>query len=165
MPVSPDELRDALRRLAAGVTVVTASVDGRRRGMTASSFAAVSIDPPLVSVAIDARHAIHPLLASPGVVFAVNVLAEDQAALSQRFAFVEDEDRFAEGAWRTAVTGAPVLADALAWLDCRPWTSFAAGTHTIHVGEVQAVAVPRPEARPLVYWDRAYRRLKADGGD
>ena len=64
--------------------------------------------------------------------------------------------------WTTAETGAPILADALAWLDCRIHSRAAAGTHTIYVGEVQAASAPRPDEPPLVYWNRGYRALKLD---
>ena len=79
--------------------------------------------------------------------------------LSNRFAWLKDEDRFDEGAWKTAVTGAPVLEDALAWLDCTIYARFAAGTHTIYVGEVQASQTPRADDEPLIYWNRGYRHL------
>ena len=72
---------------------------------------------------------------------------------------VKDEDRFALGNWTTAETGAPVLTDALAWLDCRIHGRYPAGTHTIYVGEVVASDVPEEEAPPLIYWNRGYRKL------
>lgn len=113
-------------------------------------------------VAIDQRHNAEPLLQSPGAAFAVNILAADQQALSDRFAWVKGEDRFAMGNWTEAITGAPVLADALAWLDCTIATSHDAGTHTIYVGSVHASAVPRPDEAPLVYWNRHYSRLATE---
>ncbi|MCZ6726136.1 MAG: flavin reductase family protein, partial [Acidobacteria bacterium] len=61
----------------------------------------------------------------------------------------------------TATTGAPVLEDALAWLDCTIYTRHQAGTHTIYVGEVQASSTPNADQLPLVYWNRGYRRLVA----
>ena len=70
------------------------------------------------------------------------------------------QHRFAEGDWATATTGAPVLSDALAWLDCTIHSTHRAGTHTIFVGEVQASAVLHPDEAPLVYWDRGYRKLQ-----
>jgi flavin reductase (DIM6/NTAB) family NADH-FMN oxidoreductase RutF len=59
-------------------------------------------------------------------------------------------------------TGAPVLADALAWLDCTIHSRHVAGTHTLYIGRVEASSTPRGEARPLVYWNRDYRALGAD---
>ncbi len=73
---------------------------------------------------------------------------------------MKDEDRFSLGNWSSAETGAPVLVDALAWLDCRIQARYPAGSHTIYVGEVVASNVPQEEAPPLVYWNRGYRKLR-----
>lgn len=113
----------------------------------------------MVCVMIDHRHRAFEMLERAGAVFAINILGEDQDELSNRFAWVKTEDRFEVGNWTTAETGAPVLVDALAWLDCTIYDRFKAGTHTIYVGEVQASAVNRPDEMPLVYWNRGYRKL------
>ncbi len=160
MPITSEAFRDALRHFPAGVTIVTIRSGEEVHGLTVSAFASVSPEPPLIMVCIDHRHHAHDLLKAKGATFAVNILREDQQELSNRFAYVKDEDRFAEGRWTTAVTGAPVLADALAWLDCTVFSHQRAGTHTIYVGEVQASSVPHSEERPLVYWNRAYHALK-----
>ncbi len=159
MTISPSQFRDTLRHFASGVTLVTTNAGGKRHGMTVSAFASISAEPPLVAVVIDQAHAINPLLADSGSCFAVNILAEDQSELSNRFAFEKDEDRFLAGDWTTAATGAPVLADAVAWLDCTVAGRHPAGTRTIYLGAVEASRVARPEAKPLIYWDRDYRRL------
>ncbi len=161
MPIDSQAYRDVLRHFPAGVTIVTVETPEGRRGMTVSAFASVSPSPPLIAVILDSKHSLHPLL-DEGVTpyFAVNILSEDQADISQRFAFVKDEDRFAMGDWTRALTGAPVLESALAWLDCRLHEKVRAGTHTIFVGEVLASNVPRPDEKPLVYWNRNYRRFE-----
>lgn len=159
MTIGAEAFRDALRHFPAGVTLVTLRAAGVRHGLTVSAFASVSPEPPLVAVMIDHKHRAHELLERPDAVFAVNVLAEDQRALSDRFAWSEEEDRFAAGRWTVAATGAPVLEDAIAWLDCTIFSRHAAGTHSLYIGRVEASAVPRPEAPPLVYWNRDYRRL------
>lgn len=159
MAVDSEAYRDALRHFPAGVTLVTIRVGEIVHGLTVSAFASVSPEPPLVAVMIDHRHRAHQLLETPGAVFAVNVLAEEQAALSDRFAWTADEDRFAAGRWGRALTGAPVLEDALAWLDCSVHSRHAAGSHSLYIGQVEASAVPRPGEAPLVYWNRDYRRL------
>lgn len=151
--------RDVLRHFPSGVTIVTIRVGDQIHGLTVSAFASISPSPPLIMVMIDHLHSAYPLIESEGATFAVNILGEDQAELSNRFAWVKDEDRFLEGQWGTAVTGAPILEDALAWLDCTIYASLPAGTHTIYVGEVQASQVPRPDERPLIYWNRDYRRI------
>lgn len=159
MSVGSEDFRNALRHVPAGVTIVTVKAGERVHGLTVSAFASVSPTPPLVSIMIDQRHTAWELFETDGAVFAVSVLGESQVELSNRFAWVKDEDRFLEGRWETATTGAPVLADALAWLDCTIFTRARAGTHSIYIGEVQASAVPRPDEAPLVYWNRGYRRL------
>lgn len=156
------DFKDALRHFASEVTIVTLHSRGRVHGLTVS----VSVEPPLIAVMIDRGHQAHSLLEEDGAVFAVNVLGLDQRELSDRFAWLKDGDRFAEGRWGTAATGAPVLADALVWLDCTIDDRVAAGTHTIYIGRVRAAAVPRPDEAPLVYWNRGYRQLcPADAGD
>ena len=159
MSVSSEEFRDVLRHFPAGVTIVTIKSGDEIHGLTVSAFASISPEPPLIMIAIDHRHSAFELLEAEDAVFAVNILHEDQMELSNRFAWLKDEDRFDAGDWREAVTGAPVLADALAWLDCTIHGSYVAGTHTIYVGKVQACGIPRPNQPPLVYWNRGYRGL------
>lgn len=159
MAISSQDFRDCLRHFPSGVTIVTIKSGRRKHGLTVSAFASVSPKPPLVMVAIDQRHSGHDLLLEPGATFAINILARDQAELSNRFAWIKDEDRFAAGDWGTAATGAPVLQNALAWLDCTVEASHVAGSHTIFIGLVQASQTPRPGQAPLVYWNRGYRHL------
>lgn len=157
--ISPAEFKHALRHFPAGVTIVTIRAGEEIHGLTVSAFASVSAEPPLIITVIDHHHKAHPLLELDGSVFAVNILREDQTQLSDRFAWMPEAERFAEGRWKTAVTGAPILADSLAWLDCRVHARYPAGSHTIFVGEVHASGVPDPEQPPLIYWNRTYRRL------
>ena len=157
--VASEQFRDAMRHFPAGVTVVTVRSGDEVHGLTVSSFVSVSPDPPLVAVVIDHRHTAYPLLEREGAAFAVNILGQEQAELSNRFAWLKDEDRFGAGDWASAVTGAPVLREAIAWLDCRVWGRQSAGTHSIYVGEVCATSVPHPDEPPLVYWNRGYRKL------
>ncbi len=159
MSISSEQYRDALRHFPSGVTIVTIRAGDRVHGLTVSAFASVSPEPPLVAVMIDQRHHAYELMEADDAVFAVNILHQDQEELSNRFAWVKDEDRFAVGDWTSARTGAPVLADALAWLDCRIRDKFAAGTHTVYVGQVVATEVPRADEPPLVYWNRGYRHF------
>lgn len=161
MAISSEEYRSALRHFASGVTIVGIRAGDDIHGLTVSAFASVSPEPPLVLVVIDHRHKAHALLQRAEATFAVNVLEQAQVELSNRFAWTKDEDRFDEGDWRRGPTGAPVLHDALAWLDCRIVARHAAGTHTIYVGEVQASqASPAAAGLPLLYWNRGYRHLK-----
>ncbi len=162
MTITSEQFRDALRHFPAGVTIVTISAPGydKPHGLTVSAFASISPEPPLVMIAIDNRASGQEMLTVEGASFAVNILPQDQMELSNRFAWVKNEDRFLVGDWATAVTGAPILKNALAWLDCTIYCRYEAGTHTIYLGAVQASAVPRPDESPLIYWNRGYRRLQ-----
>jgi flavin reductase (DIM6/NTAB) family NADH-FMN oxidoreductase RutF len=157
--VSSSDFRNAMRHFPAGVTILTIRRGEEVHGLTVSAFASVSAEPPLVVTVVDHRHKAFEMLQDEAAAFAVNILRADQSGLSDRFAWLKEGDRFAEGRWSTAVTGAPILLDALAWLDCRIHSRYPAGTHNIYVGEVQASGVPHPEEPPLIYWNRAYQRL------
>lgn len=160
MPISSEAYRNVLRHFPAGVTIVTLKAGDEIHGLTVSAFASVSPEPPLIMIIIDNQHSAYELFQQEGTVFAVNILHEDQMELSNRFAWLKDEDRFDAGDWETAETGAPILKNALAWLDCTIYASYPAGTHTVYIGEVQDSAVLRPDQAPLVYWNRGYRRLE-----
>jgi flavin reductase (DIM6/NTAB) family NADH-FMN oxidoreductase RutF len=155
MAISSEAFRNALRHFPSGVTIVTIKSGERVHGLTVSAFASVSPEPPLIMIAIDHRHSAYAMLEREGAVFAVNILHQEQSDLSNRFAWVKDEDRFAEGNWETAATGAPILTDALAWLDCTIYARFAVGTHTVYIGEIQASGVSRPGEPPLIYVEKA----------
>ena len=159
MSVSNEDFRSALSRFPSGVTIVTIKAEEHIYGMTVSAFASISPEPPLIMVSIDNGKCSETLLKADGACFAVNILNEDQAELSNRFAWVNDQDRFSEGDWSIARTGAPVLNDALSWLDCSVYDYHIAGTHTIYIGEVQASKTINDEQPPLIYWDRDYRKL------
>ncbi len=159
MTISSESFRDVLRHFPAGVTLLTACVGGERHGMTVSAFSSVSADPPLVTVIVDRAHSMHSLLEDPAAAFAINFLAADQQNLSDRFAFEKTEDRFLLGSWQVGSNGAPVLSDAVAVLECRRHASHSAGSHVIYIGAVVDCRVARPDARPLVYWNRGYRQL------
>jgi flavin reductase (DIM6/NTAB) family NADH-FMN oxidoreductase RutF len=158
--ISSEDFRKALRHFPAGVTIVTIRAGERIHGLTVSAFASVSAEPPLIAVIVENRHKAYPMLQEEGAVFAVNILGEDQSELSNRFAWTKDEDRFEVGTWTKATTGAPILAEAVAWLDCRIHSHCAAGSHTVYIGEVHASQVLKPDAPPLIYWNRGYRKLR-----
>ncbi len=162
MTITSEKYREALRYFPAGVTIVTIKSPSQEtpHGLTVSAFASISPEPPIIMIAIDHRASGHELLQEEGAVFAVNILSQEKSELSNRFAWIKDEDRFAVGNWGTAVTGAPILQDALAWLDCTINKRYEAGTHTIYLGLVQASATPRSGTPPLIYWNRGYRYLK-----
>jgi flavin reductase (DIM6/NTAB) family NADH-FMN oxidoreductase RutF len=135
IPFDPLELRRALGCFVTGVTVVTA-IDGggRPRGFTANSFTSVSLDPPLVLVCIARTAGSYPLFSTTPH-FAINILSEEQRPISSRFASKE-ADKFAQVPWRPGLTGSPLIAGTVAWLDCRTEQQIDAGDHLILVGRV-----------------------------
>ena len=157
-----ERFRDALRHFPSGVTIVTIRAGEQVHGLTVSAFASASADPPMVLVVVNGNNRAHAMLQREGAVFAVNILGEDQRELSNRFARPGEDQRFAGGRWDRAATGAPVLADALCWLDCEIAGRTAAGTHTIYLGRVRAIGIPRAGGEPLVYWNRGYRNLRLE---
>src|SRR3712207_4420530 len=110
MAVTAGEFRNALRKFASGVTIVTVSGDGELHGMTASSFASVSLDPPLVLVCLDRTSRTRALVAQTGT-FAVNVLRNDQQETSRAFARAGVKP-FGTIPHRAGANGAPVLDEA-----------------------------------------------------
>lgn len=157
MAVSPDAFRSALRKFASGVTIVTVAADGELHGMTASSFASVSLVPPLVLVCLDKSSRTLALVARTGR-FAVNVLRSDQQEASHSFARAGLKP-FASIPHRLGDNGAPVLDDAIAVLECTTYRVLEAGDHEVVLGEVTASSVPGGD--PLVYYDGAYRSLSS----
>ncbi len=133
--IDDETFRIALGRFATGVTVVTLrDAGGEDRGMTATAFASLSLDPPLVLVCIGHAASIAPAL-SRARHFAVHVLAADQVALARRFA-EKDGDRFDGLAVRRGLEGLPLLDGALTTLQCRIHARHPGGDHEIVVGEV-----------------------------
>jgi len=157
MSVSSEEFRAALGCWASGVTIVTSAAGDRIHGMTVSAFTSVSLDPPLVLVCADKSSNTLAVI-EEGRVFAVHVLGSGQDALSNRFASKKEEHRRFEGlSYRAGKTGAPVLDDAIAVLECRVDAAHDAGDHVIYVGRVEAAEVR--EGGPLLYFQGAYREL------
>jgi flavin reductase (DIM6/NTAB) family NADH-FMN oxidoreductase RutF len=152
-PFDGAELRRALRPLITGVTVVT-TVDagGAPRGLTANSFTSVSLDPALILVCIARSAGSFPAFAESRV-FAVNILSESQVDVSRRFAS-RLADKFAGVDYRHGVSGAPIIAGSLAWLDCRRYDLIEAGDHIILIGEV--LALGHRDAKPLGYCQGDY---------
>lgn len=151
-----DDLRTLARRVPGPVAVVTVAAEPHAVGLTVSTFATLSLEPPLVGVAVARAAALHELLRESGM-FAVSLLAAGQEALAQHFARGVPPIALWEGIdARDGRTGAPLLAGALGWVECRLAAEEAAGSHTIFVGE--ALRVENGAAgRPLVRVDGEYR--------
>jgi flavin reductase (DIM6/NTAB) family NADH-FMN oxidoreductase RutF len=153
--VAGDELRQAMRRHAAGIGVVTAVVDGARFGATVASFVSLALEPPLVGMSIGHQSGFHEPLRDAGR-FGVSILAGDQARLAQHFgrSGVPPLALWA-GIDLHADEPEPLLAGALAWLTCRTRVEHVAGDHTIFVADVERIELGRDDAA-LVYVRGAY---------
>lgn len=160
MTLDPEELRRAMRNWTTGVTVVTAAHQGQQHGMTVSSFTSVALEPPLVLISLQTASRTHELV-TRSKQFGVSILSADQQELSDRFAgrIADNEDRMAGLNLITMISGAPLLKDSLAQMDCHVVHTFQAGTNTAFIGEVLSVRSPDVEAHPLIYFNRSYRRL------
>jgi flavin reductase (DIM6/NTAB) family NADH-FMN oxidoreductase RutF len=159
MSADPEELRTAMRQWATGVTIISVMHDGRRHGMTASSFTSVSLFPPLVLVSLEQVTNTHRLVQQAGY-FAVTILDQGQKDISDRFAgrSTEFSDRFSGLETFTMISGSPFLKRGLSWFDCRVIATYQAGNHTVFIGDVLAVKYSEG-GKPLIYFDRDYRRL------
>ena len=159
MPIPTDQFKYVMRQWASGVSIVTMQTEERRHGLTVSGFLSISPEPPLVLISVGQELTSDVLLQASGA-YAVNFLRDDQAELSDRFAGrLGEVDRFAGLTTHTAATGAPILDDCLAWLDCRVVATHVVGDHTLFIGEVVAAGANSP-AGPLVYWNADYRKLE-----
>jgi flavin reductase (DIM6/NTAB) family NADH-FMN oxidoreductase RutF len=146
---NPEELRDVLRRLPAGVAVLTVEVRGQHVGLTVATLVSLSLEPPLVGVAIARQAAIHELLREAGTC-AVSLLAAGQEDVAEHFARGVPPIAMWHGiTTRDGAHGAPLLEGALGWLEGRVADEVATGTHTLFVLEVLR-AEPGIEAAPLV---------------
>jgi flavin reductase (DIM6/NTAB) family NADH-FMN oxidoreductase RutF len=157
MAVDQSEFRRVMGHFATGVTVITThDGKGKLAGLTANAVSSVSLNPPLVLVCVDKNAESYPCFAASQV-FAINVLSEEQEAISRRFAKSGGE-KFSGLGYKLGATGAPLLADTIAHLECDIRHAFDAGDHTIYVGEVRNLGV-ESELDPLLYFRGGYRNL------
>jgi flavin reductase (DIM6/NTAB) family NADH-FMN oxidoreductase RutF len=159
MSVEAELLRQAMRYWVTGVTVVTAAHQGVQHGMTVSSFTSLSLTPAQVLISLAQNTRTHDLVARSRF-FGISVLSNHQQEISDRFAgrIDDEQNRMAGLETFTLSSGAPMITGGLAHLDCRVVTTLGSGTHTIFIGEVLA-AEHAEEGDPLVYFNRAYKKL------
>lgn len=159
-PVAPGieaaHFRRVLGHFASGITIVTAIDAGTPIGMTAQSFTSLSLDPPLVAFAPADSSSSWPRMRAAGR-FCVNILRDDQEALSRTFA-TRGADKFGTTSWHPGAGGVPRLDGCLAWIDCTLEAEHDAGDHVIAVGRVQALATGE-EGAPLLFYRGAYGRF------
>lgn len=161
MTVSDADFKAVLGRFPTGVTVVTTCDGERPAGLTVNAFASISLDPPLVMVSIDRRSHLHDIVWRAGF-FAANILGAHQQATSRRFAgqTTDRNERFHQTAWHIGRTGAPLLDEAIGWVECRVVQVYPAGDHSIFLGQVEALGSGPGD--PLLYYRAGYGAFTAD---
>ena len=155
--VAGDELRSLMGRFPAGVAVVTVDLAGQRTGLTVASLVSLSLEPPLVGVAIRRDAALHELLRETKA-FAVSMLAAGQEHIAQHFARGVPPIALWEGIETRDSEGPPEIEGAVGWLRCRIAAEHETGDHTFFVGEVES-AEPGHAASPLVFHGQSYLAL------
>lgn len=149
--------RETLGLFVTGVTIITARDEkGDAVGITANSFNSVSLDPPLILWSVGLK-ALSLKAFSDAECFAVHILRDDQAGLSQRFA-TSGTDKFRELDVEPGLGGAPLLPDCAARLECSLFAKYPAGDHVLFIAKVERLSSD-PAAMPLVYHGGRYAEL------
>ncbi|HEX6482832.1 MAG TPA: flavin reductase family protein [Ktedonobacteraceae bacterium] len=161
--IPPLTFRHTLACFATGVTVVTTAMgdglledDGLVHGMTANAFSAVSLDPPLVLLAIACHSHMHQWL-QHSERFGISILAQDQVHLARHFAGQHPEQELAVAFER--VHGYPLIPGALAYLICKVWQTYEVGDHTLFLGRVEFLHQGRENRAPLLFYRSSYPSL------
>jgi flavin reductase (DIM6/NTAB) family NADH-FMN oxidoreductase RutF len=151
-----DLFREVIGHFMTGVTVITTSLDGRKYGMSASAVSSLSLDPPMLLTCLN-DHSPTQQAITQSRRFCVNILAEGQHQLAMHFGR-PSENKFADVPTRQGLLGVPVLAQALAWLECQVTNDVVGGTHRVFLARVK-----QAEARdgsPLAYFRGQFGRLE-----
>lgn len=146
--------RSVLGHFCTGVTVVSAVGEHGPAGLACQSFAALSLDPPLVLFCPSKTSGSWQAIEQAGR-FAVNVLADDQREVSTVFGS-RGPDKFGSIDWSYSPAGSPLIDDVLTWIDCELETVHDAGDHYVVIGKVTALGEPRAETRPLLFYQGRY---------
>jgi flavin reductase (DIM6/NTAB) family NADH-FMN oxidoreductase RutF len=155
--VAGDDLRALMGRFPAGVAVVTLELNGQRLGLTVASLVSLSLEPPLVGLAIRRDAALHELLREAGT-FAVTLLAAGQEAIAQHFARGVPPIALWQNVAVRNDEGPPELEGAVGWLRCRTTAEHETGDHTFFVGQVDRAELG-PAQSPLVFHGQSYLAL------
>jgi len=156
MPIEKNQLRQVMGHFATGVTIITTfNKDGQMHGLTANAFTSVSLEPPLLLISVDKKAESWPAF-EESKVFTVNILADEQEALSRKFA-VSGGNKFEGVAYRQGANGAAILDGTLAHIECTLYAAYEGGDHSIYLGEIQEAEVR--EGKPLVFYRGGYRAI------
>ncbi|HXJ02682.1 MAG TPA: flavin reductase family protein [Micropepsaceae bacterium] len=160
MPAEDAIFRNSMRLLASGVTIVASVFEGRRSGLTATAVCSLALAPARILASINMQGHTYGI-AMKSRCMSVNLLANDHEHLAAVFAAkraAEDSDRFVHGNWTARVTGAPILTDALAALDCRVTEIIPLDTHAILIGEVEDILFG-PYRPPLIHFEGGFTSI------
>jgi flavin reductase (DIM6/NTAB) family NADH-FMN oxidoreductase RutF len=161
--VSEGEFRGAMRHLTGGVSVITTGRGKDISGMTVTSVASLSVEPPALIVSINRAASSWPLLKRYGS-FGVNILTADQIEIAERFTGkdgLKGAERFAGAEWTTRASGVPLLVGALAAIDCEVEDIIERHSHAIVIGRVLDVELSGRSAA-LAYWQGRYVAIDQD---
>ena len=159
--ITPDEFRRVMGLFTTGVSIVTTRSGDDVHGTTMSALCSVSLTPPLVLICVDHESDIHEMIRNSSV-FAVNFLNENQKGLAQSLSRKDTPELIAAHRLELlehtpAETGAPILADHLAYIDCRVENTVEAGDHTIFVGQAVAAGLGNGDINPLLHFKGEFR--------
>jgi len=156
-PVDCDTFRRVMRALAGTVTVISTENDGGLHGFTATAVCSVCADPPTILIVVNRSARTHAHI-SCRQAFVVNVIAEDQRSIAEKFS-TKDNDPFGTVPHSLTANGVPMIDDTSAFLECVVREMSDVGTHTIFIGIIINASVSGKV--PLLYYDGQYLNLKA----
>ena len=160
-PIDPRVFRHVLGQFCTGITIITTMHDGLPVGFACQSFAALSLDPPLVLFCPTKMSRSWQAIEASGR-FCVNILTEQQREVCERFGSREP-DKFGGIDWQTSVLGSPVLNGSLAHIDCTVASVHDGGDHFVVFGAVQSLSeVPKVKPRPLLFYRGEYTGIEPD---
>lgn len=162
-PVTADLLRRVCGHFVTGVTVITSGLGERAAGATVNSFTSVSLDPPLVLFCLHDQSRLRGVVEETGA-YAVNFLEGRQEKLAHAFAG-RDTANIKDVAHHDSATGVPVLSEALTFLSCLLVDAFDGGDHTIFLGKVVELGVPRYNRDPLIFFRGSLGALEEEPHD
>jgi flavin reductase (DIM6/NTAB) family NADH-FMN oxidoreductase RutF len=161
--ISADDFRNAMCRLTGGVSVITAGRGRDISGMTVTSVASLSVEPPALIVSVNRAASSYQLIRRHGF-FGVNILNADQVEIAERFTGKDGSKgaaRFAGADWFTRASGVPLLSGALAAIDCEVEEVVERHSHAIVIGRVLDLALS-PRSAALAYWQGQYVAIDRD---
>jgi 3-hydroxy-9,10-secoandrosta-1,3,5(10)-triene-9,17-dione monooxygenase reductase component len=154
------DIRNVMRYFASHVTVVTSASDsGELFGLTVTAFTSVSLEPPLVLICIRNESTATELF-QKSKRFCVNILAEDQQSIAEKFSLTGEAGRFLGLDYKIGKAGSPIIGGCLGYIDCRITRILPEGDHTIFFGE--AIDVYSESKKPLLYLNRNYVKLQVE---